>query len=315
MAEEIARIEEEIRSTPYNKATQHHIGKLKAKLARLREEEEKSKTRGKKRGKGLRKEGDGTVIIMPGPTKIFDSLATSFKDGEIRVGMMEHRGAKVQLLELSEKLRLTRKSDFFSNVRMADLLLFVLDDGSGVDLDELYANGIRINQEPPKIRVKKRGSGGLRITSAVPQSLKKEEIEDIAKEFYTNADIVLYENLTYERLIDGLAGNRAFIPLIFVRSHPYEEIPREPEKVKDEIIEKLNLITIYLKDSSGATNPLIVKNGDRVRDVCAEVHTDFRKSFKYAILEGPNTKYSGQRIGLSYELKEGDIISIKTRVR
>ena len=36
--DKIKSIEEEIQKTPYNKATSHHIGKLKAKLSKLKEE-------------------------------------------------------------------------------------------------------------------------------------------------------------------------------------------------------------------------------------------------------------------------------------
>ena len=40
--EQIKSLEEEISKTKYNKATQGHIGKLKAKIAALRERQEKA---------------------------------------------------------------------------------------------------------------------------------------------------------------------------------------------------------------------------------------------------------------------------------
>ena len=40
--EQIKSIEEEISKTKYNKATQGHVGKLKAKIAALRQKQEKA---------------------------------------------------------------------------------------------------------------------------------------------------------------------------------------------------------------------------------------------------------------------------------
>ncbi|PIU33059.1 hypothetical protein COT04_02080, partial [Candidatus Shapirobacteria bacterium CG07_land_8_20_14_0_80_39_12] len=36
----IARLEEEVRKTPYHKGTEHYIGKLRAKIAKLKNQEE-----------------------------------------------------------------------------------------------------------------------------------------------------------------------------------------------------------------------------------------------------------------------------------
>ena len=63
--EKIRKIEEEITKTPYNKATSHHIGKLKAKISRLREERlKRSSSSTKGRGFTVKKRGDKRVIIV-----------------------------------------------------------------------------------------------------------------------------------------------------------------------------------------------------------------------------------------------------------
>jgi len=52
--EQVELLEEEIRKTKYNKATQHHIGKLKAKVAKLKEDLERNRSAGGKGGGATR---------------------------------------------------------------------------------------------------------------------------------------------------------------------------------------------------------------------------------------------------------------------
>ena len=86
LTDKIAEIEEEIANTKYNKATQHHVGKLKAKLAQLREEVVTSSSGPKGSGYGVRKAGDATVALVGLPSvgkstllKIIASLDTNFQ--------------------------------------------------------------------------------------------------------------------------------------------------------------------------------------------------------------------------------------------
>jgi len=64
--EQIKSIEDEIQKTPYNKATQHHIGKLKAKVARLKSEQElrRLKSGGSGVSYAVKKSGSATVGLV-----------------------------------------------------------------------------------------------------------------------------------------------------------------------------------------------------------------------------------------------------------
>jgi ribosome biogenesis GTPase A len=67
--EQIKEIEDELAKTQYNKKTQHHIGKLKAKMARLKDDLELRKSKGPKTaGYAIKKSGHATVAIVGFPS-------------------------------------------------------------------------------------------------------------------------------------------------------------------------------------------------------------------------------------------------------
>ena len=115
--DKIKELEEELRKTKYNKKTQHHIGKLKAKIARLKEDiEVKKKGKGKSEGYSVKKSGDATVIMIGfpsvGKSTILNALtnarskvaAYDFTTLDVIPGLLEYKQAKIQLLEIRIRL-------------------------------------------------------------------------------------------------------------------------------------------------------------------------------------------------------------------
>ena len=62
------------------------------------------------------------------------------------------------------------------------------------------------------------------------------------------------------------------------------------------------------------TQPLILKRGGTVGDVCDHLHKDFRRKFRYALVWGASVKFGGQRVGVDHTLAEGDVLTIVLRM-
>ena len=348
--ERIQEIEEEIRDTKYNKATQHHIGKLKAKLAKLKVQSAKKSAGAGGLGYAVKKTGDATVCLVGfpsvGKSTLLNQLtnakseigAYEFTTLQVVPGVMKYQGAELQLLDVPGLIKGAaegkgRGREVLAVIRNSDLVLLLVDsqnlDQKQIMVDELLKANIRINEKQPDIQVKKKSRGGITIASTKKLKLDKQSIHTILAEFnYHNADVLIREDINLEQFIDFLAGNRTYLPALFVvnKSDLAAKQPAHRDtvyvsalsgeglaKLRTQIFRKLGLIRIYMKKQGKKPDydePLIVKKGSTIGDVCNGLHKNFYKDFRFAHIWGPSARFGGQQVGLNHALKDEDVLTI-----
>lgn len=236
--ERIKQVEEEIRNTEYNKKSAHHIGKLKARLARLREEAEleRSKAGGGGRRFAVKKSGDATVAILGPPNtgkstflnRVTDARSAvgdfAFTTKEIHPGVVTYEGAQIQVLDMpgivpGAASGRGRGREVLGVARSADLILLFVDVFSPdlrAVVREAREAGIRVSERPPDITVSRRERGGVTIASTVPLTRMDETTaRGILSEFgVVSADVLFRTDATAEQLIDHLSGNCSYVPAV-----------------------------------------------------------------------------------------------------
>ncbi|MDP3994570.1 MAG: GTPase [bacterium] len=240
--DEIANIEKILRETPHHKATDHFIGRMRAKIARLKDKEIESDTQRRQgsggQGYSVKKRGDATAVLVGPPSAGKSTLLNKITNTQSKVasyafttvsvipGMLKYKDAYIQILDIPGLIEGAKEGkgkgkEVLSVARNADILIFITDiqreEIFSKMLDELHGAGIRINQKRPDISIEKKLSGGLIFHSNIRQDLSKETFMEIAVEFgYKNAEITLKEKFNIERLIDAFSSSRVYIPAIFI---------------------------------------------------------------------------------------------------
>ena len=56
--------------------------------------------------------------------------------------------------------------------------------------------------------------------------------------------------------------------------------------------------------------PLIIRRGASIGEVCDSLHRIFRQNFRYSLVWGKSAKFPGQMVGLDHILQDQDILYI-----
>jgi uncharacterized protein len=55
---------------------------------------------------------------------------------------------------------------------------------------------------------------------------------------------------------------------------------------------------------------IVLRNGKSIRNVCLHIHKGLLKDFGSALVWGRSTKHSPQRVGLTHEVDDEDVVQI-----
>ncbi|KAF2841490.1 GTP binding protein Gtp1 [Patellaria atrata CBS 101060] len=267
ITDKIKEIEDEMKRTQKNKATEYHLGLLKGKLARLRAQLlEPAAGAGSGGGSGfdVSKSGDARIALVGFPsvgkstflskiTKTKSEVASyAFTTLTAIPGVLEYGGAEIQVLDLPGIIEGAaegkgRGRQVISAAKTSDMILMVLDATKRAEQralleGELEAVGIRLNREPPNIYLKAKKAGGMKITfQAPPKKLDEKMLYNILRDYkMLNCEVLVRdENATVDDFIDVIMkDHRKYIKCLYVYNkidsisiEGLDKLAREPNTV------------------------------------------------------------------------------------
>lgn len=349
--EKIKKIEEELARTQRNKATEHHIGKLIARIAQLKREKEKRASSKKKgTGYGVKKEGDAQVVFVGFPNAGKSSLLSTLTNAKSETanyafttlsvipGMMYYRHAKIQLLDVPGLIEGAssgkgRGREILSVLRPADLLAIVIPtthpEQRELIIKELERADIKVNKEPPKIFIRKTTKGGINVMAKRLTKITKQEIKGMLSAFNIyNADVTIIGDPSKEEFIEVLVPRTAYKKAIFIENKIDLEPPKFKdtvkvscvtkegiEQLKEKIFSELGLIRVYTKPKGQEVSkePIILRKGQTVKEMCKKIYKGLEKEVKGAYVTGKSVKFKNQLVSLEHKLEDGDIVTLIKR--
>lgn len=272
--EKIREIEAEIARTQKNKATNYHIGLLKAKLSKLRSDllEGGGKSKGGGEGFDVMKSGDARVALIGFPSVGKSTLLSTLTNTKSEAaayefttltcipGVIEYKNATIQLLDLPGIIEGAAKGkgrgrQVIAVARTADLVVMMLD-ASKAELQkelltaELESVGIRLNTRPPDVNIRVKKGGGVSLNAMCDLTHIDIHLVRNILHLYRifNADVLCREDITEDQFIDVVENNRIYLRCLYVSNKvdtisldDVDRLAHQPDSVVISCNERLNL--------------------------------------------------------------------------
>lgn len=240
--------------------------------------------------------------------------------------------------------------EILAQLRACDLICLCIDLSRNVDRQmevlksELESADIKLNKNPPPIEIEKTGANNVQVFFLTKDSKEQIELSDKIKRIVSNAGIqncivkirgpitidqvfeTLNPSVVYKKaIIIGTKGDlpgteKRFkklknkytdeFPIILPSSVKKEEFP---DDFGEKILDFLGKIRIYTMNAGKVSEkPLIVNEGATVEDVAIKIHRSFIEKFDSATIIREDARQKRKRVGLDYEVKDGDAIELHT---
>ncbi len=298
--DKIAALQDMLAIIPKHKGTERLQGDIKKKIARFKEEgKNKKKTKSGFNPFGVEKQGAGQIVLAGYPNSGKSSLVGLLSRAKVKIteypfatalpvsGMMPYKDTFIQLVDTPPLSRENIPAGLIGTFKDADALMIVIDLSTADCLEQM---------------------------EGLTTILQEREVIDLSEDGFIIAPIpflMLANKVDHPDASDNLEVLKELWPgLDFI------EVSNNGtglEVLKEKAYEILNIIRVYGKASGRSVDrerPFILKKGSNVLDFAAQVHKDFPKNLKSALLWG-SSKFDGQAVPREYILEDEDIVELQ----
>ncbi|NLN06077.1 MAG: TGS domain-containing protein [Firmicutes bacterium] len=294
--EKLEALQEMLATIPKHKGTEKLQADIKRRLSQLREEaQQRKKQKGGYNPFHVEKQGAGQVVLTGFPNTGKSALVATLTRAKVKVadfpftttipasGMMPYEDILIQLVDTPPLTADDLPPGLAGTLRNADLLLLCIDLSAADCLEQLETT-INLLEE--------RGI------------IDTEEENPVAVPY-----LVLGMKADLPQAADNLEILRELRPDLEILPVSVND---NLALLRGKIFLALNVIRVYGKApgrKADLERPFILKKGSTVLDLAYQIHRDFPRKLKSALVWG-SARFEGQAVSKDYMLQDKDIVEL-----